>query len=134
MSIRLVVVCAAASLIGSAALAQGLPEVKVVATRVVSSTISAKTAGRTASGIPIKDISLSYSVSSEGLDLATSSGALAFEQRVKGAAEQACKEIGYQHPEATPGDAECARVAADQALAKVHELVAAAVKSTSAAK
>jgi len=134
MSIRLVVVSAAMALIGSAAVAQGVPEVKVVATRVISSAISATTAGRSASGIPIKDISLSFSVSSQGLDLSTSSGALAFEQRVKDAAEQACKEIGYQHPDATPSDAECARAAADQALAKVHELVAAAVKSTSAAK
>jgi len=134
MSIKLVAVSAAAALISGLAVAQGVPEVKVQATRVISSAITAKTVGRTSSGIPIKDITLSYGVTAEGLDLSTNTGAMAFEQRVKDAAEQACKDISKQYPDATPSDAACAKAAADQAMVRVHELVAAAEKTRVATK
>jgi UrcA family protein len=77
---------------------------------------------------------LSYGVSAEGLDLSTHTGAVAFEQRVKDAAEQACKDISRQYPNATPSDADCAKAAADQAMGRVHELIAAAEKTRIAAK
>jgi len=134
MSIKLVAVSAAAALISGLALAQGVPEVKVQATRVINTAISAKTVGRTSSGVPIKEITLSYGVSAEGLDLSTNTGATAFEQRVKDAAEQACKDISHQYPDATPGDAQCAKTAADAAMPRVHELVAAAEKTRLATK
>jgi len=134
MSVKLVAASAAAALIAGVALGQGIPEVKVQATRVISSAITAKTVGKTASGVPIKDVTLSYGVSSEGLDLSTKTGAAAFEQRVKDAAEQACKDIGRQYPDATPSDAECARAATDQAMVRVHELVASAEKIRTATK
>lgn len=134
MSIRLVAVSAAATLIAGVALAQGIPEVKVQATRVVSSAISAKTVGRSTSGVPIQDVTLSYGVSAAGLDLSTHTGAVAFEQRVKDAAEQACKEIGRQYPDSTPDEATCAKTASENAMAKVHELVTAAEKIRTATK
>jgi UrcA family protein len=134
MSIRLVASSAAAALIAGVAVAQGVPEVKVQATRVISSAITAKTVGQTSSGVPIKNITLSYGVSAEGLDLSTNTGAVAFEQRVKDAAEQACKDISRQYPSATPSDADCAKAAADQAMGRVHELIAAAEKTRIAAK
>lgn len=134
MSIRLVAASAAAALIAGVAVAQGVPEVKVEATRVVASAMTAKTAGRTSSSVPIKDITVSYGVSAEGLDLSTNTGATAFEQRVKDAAEQACKEISRQYPNTTPSDAACAKAAADQAMVRVHELIAAAEKTRVATK
>lgn len=134
MSIKLVAVSAAAALVAGVALGQGVPEVKVEATRVITSSLTAKTVGRTASGIPVQDITLSYGVTAQGLDLATHTGALAFEQRVKDAAEQACQEIGRQYPNATPSDAVCAKAAAEGAMAKVHEMVAAAEKIRTATK
>ncbi len=134
MSIRIVAVSAAAALIAGVAVAQSVPEVKVQATRVISSAINAKTVGRTSSGVPIKDITLSYGVTAEGLDLSTHTGAVAFEQRVKDAADQACKDIGRQYPDATPSDAACAKAAADQAMVRVHELIAAAEKTRVATK
>ena len=134
MSIKLVGVSAAAALVAGAALAQGLPEVKVEATRVVASPLSVKSLGKSASGVPVKDITLSYGVSSEGLDLSTHTGALAFEQRVKDAAEQACKEIGRQYPDATPGEAECAKSAANGAMVQLRAAVAAAEKIRTATK
>jgi UrcA family protein len=134
MSIKVVAATAAAALIAGAALAQGLPEVKVQATRVISSSMSAKTVGKTASGVPIQDVTLSYGVNAQGLDLSTHTGAKAFEQRVKDAAEQACKDIGRQYPDSTPGDADCAKAAADQAMVRVNELIAAAEKTRVATK
>jgi UrcA family protein len=134
MRTKLVAVSAAAALVCGVAAAQSLPEVKVEATRVIASPITAKAVGKTASGIPIKDITLSYGVTSEGLDLSTHTGALAFEQRVKDAAEQACQEIGRQYPDATPGDAECAKTAANAAMTQVHAAVAASEKIRTATK
>jgi len=134
MSIKVVAVSAAAALIAGVAVAQGVPEVKVQATRVIASGMTAKTVGRTSSGVPIKDITLSYGVTSEGLDLSTNTGATAFEQRVKDAADQACKDISRQYPDATPSDAVCAKAATDQAMVRVHELVTAAEKTRVATK
>lgn len=134
MTIKLVAVSAAAALVAGVALGQGVPEVKVEATRVIASGITAKTVGRTSSGVPIKDVTLSYGVSAEGLDLSTHTGAQAFEQRVKDAAEQACQDIGRQYPDATPSEAACAKAAADQAMVRVHELIASAEKIRTATK
>jgi UrcA family protein len=134
MSIKVVAASAAAALIAGAALAQGVPEVKVQATRIISSAMSAKTVGKTSSGVPIQDVTLSYGVNAQGLDLSTNTGAKAFEQRVKDAAEQACKDIGRQYPDSTPSDADCAKAAADQAMVRVNELIAAAEKTRLATK
>jgi len=68
-------------------------------------------------------------VSTAGLDLTTSAGAAGLESRVKDAAAAACKEIGNKHPNASPSDAECARKATEEAMVKVHQLVAAAQKA-----
>jgi UrcA family protein len=134
MSIKVVAASAAAALIAGAALAQGVPEVKVQATRIISSAMSAKTVGKTSSGVPIQDVTLSYGVNAQGLDLSTNTGAKAFEQRVKDAAEQACKDIARQYPDSTPNDADCAKAAADQAMVRVNELIAAAEKTRLATK
>jgi len=42
----------------------------------------------------------------------------------------ACKEISRQYPDSTPSDDICAKAAADKAMVKVHELVAAAGKAS----
>lgn len=118
------VVCASISGIG---VAQSLDEVTVQGTRILST----KTAGRTASGVPIIDVSLSYGVSTAGLDLASHSGAMELEKRVRDAAMGACKEIGKQYPDATPSDADCAKAATDKAMVKVHALETAAAKKSS---
>ena len=114
-----------ASVLAGDSIAQQVEEVVVQATRIPTT----KTVGRSVTGVPIVEISLSYGVSYSGLDLASSAGASEIEKRVTRAAKSACKEIGHQFPGATPSDAECARVAADKAMVKVHELVSAAQKS-----
>ncbi|MGO9424026.1 MAG: UrcA family protein [Steroidobacteraceae bacterium] len=119
-----VLAAAAFALIGPIAAAQNVEEVTVQGTRVMTT----EAAGRTSTGIPLVDVSLSYGVSVADLDLASQYGPIALEKRVRDAALAACKEIGRQYPHSTPSDEDCAKAAADKAMVKVHELVAEARK------
>jgi UrcA family protein len=124
-----VVICAlsgalAAALIGGAAVAQQAEDVTVQATRIPN----IKTVGHTMSGIPIKEMSLSYRISTAGLDLASHAGAMGLEKRVQDAAMEVCRELGKKYPDSTPNDADCAKEAADKAMVQVHELEAASAK------
>jgi len=105
----------------SAVVAQDMGEVNVQASRVVKKVI-----GTTSSGVPIEDISLSYGVSTGGLDLSTAAGAAELQKRVGNAATAACKELGRQYPNSSTSDAECVKKAIDKAMIRVNELVAAA--------
>src|SRR5215469_1703819 len=105
-------------------IAEDMGEVTVQASRVVKKII-----GTTPSGVPIEDISLSYGVSTSGLDLSTSAGAAEMQKRVGNAATAACKELGRQYPNSSTSDAECVKKATDKAMAKVNELIASAKKS-----
>jgi UrcA family protein len=79
-------------------------------------------------GVPIKNVSLSYGVSTAELDLSTQSGRQELQQRVSNAAKAACKELGRQFPEATPSDLDCVKAATNKAMVQVQQLVAAATK------
>jgi UrcA family protein len=115
----------AGAAVSAVVVAQDLPEVSVQASRAIST----KTVGTTASGVPIQDVSLSYGVSTKGLDLSSYAGAMELKKRVTDAATAACKEISRQYPASTTTeDAECARAATDKAMVKVNELIAAAAK------
>jgi UrcA family protein len=111
----------AAAFTGNILLAQQVPEVTVQASRVVE-----KQVGRTSTGLPIVDVSLSYGVSYAGLDLVTNAGVMELEKRVKDTAMKACKELSRQYPISDQTDQECAKAATDKAMVKVHELAAAA--------
>jgi UrcA family protein len=110
--------------VNAVVIAQEMGEVIVQAQRVVKKTI-----GHTASGVPIEDISLSYGVSTKGLDLNSSAGAAELQKRVTTAAQAACKELARQYPSSTTTDAECVKTATDKAMVKVNEMIAAAKKS-----
>ncbi|HVN43891.1 MAG TPA: UrcA family protein [Steroidobacteraceae bacterium] len=112
-----------ASAVVGGAFAQAVPEVTVTTSKIVE-----KSAGRTSTGIPIVDVSLSYGVSAAGLDLASASGAREFEKRVSDAATEACKDLGKRYPNATPTDAACAKAATDKAMVRVREMESAAAK------
>ncbi len=120
---RMLIASAVLSIIAGGALAQTTPEVTVTSTRAVE-----KTVGRSASGIPIVDVSLSYGVSAKGLDLTSSNGRAEFEKRVSDAAMEACQELGKRYPGSTPTDAQCAKAATDKAMAQVHKVEDAATK------
>jgi UrcA family protein len=114
----------AMSIVAGGALAQTTtPEVTVTSTKVME-----KTVGRTTSGIPIVDVSLSYGVSPKGLDLTSSAGRAAFEKRVSDAAMEACQELGKRYPVSSTSDAQCAKAATDKAMAQVHQIEDAATK------
>jgi len=113
------------TLAGSWALAQNVQEVTVQATRAVNT----KIVGHSSAGVPITALSLSYGVSLAGLNLATNSGAVEAQQRINDAALAACKELGRQYPDASPGDMECAKAAASKSMSALHELVVAAEKA-----
>jgi len=114
----------AVTAVSAFAVADDLPSVTVQASRIVNS----KTVGKTASGIPIVDISMSYGVSTAGLDLVSHAGVMELQKRVNDAASAACKELGRQYPDSTPNDDACTKAAVDKAMVKVNELVAAAAK------
>jgi UrcA family protein len=112
-----------ASALGGNVLAQTTQEVVVTTSKIVE-----KSAGRTSSGVPIKDVSLAYGVSPAGLDLSSASGAREFEKRVSDVALEACQELGKRYPDATPTDAQCAKAATDKAMAQVRKMEDAAAK------
>ena len=120
---RLTVAAAVTSaLISGVVVAQTMEEITVQGTRVLQE----KDAGRTSTGISIRDVSLSYGVSIADLNLASQYGPIAAEKRVHDAAKAACEEIGRKYPLSTPSDEVCTKTATDKAMVKVHELVAAA--------
>ena len=82
----------------------------------------------------IMEISLSYFVSTAGLDLATDAGAQALEQRMRGAADAVCKEIGHQYTRLWPNDQKCAEAAMDQAKPKARELIRSAQEKAASKK
>jgi UrcA family protein len=122
-----IIAIASCALIGLAA-AQSMDEITVRATRNMGVKSDTQTPP---GGAQVKDISLSYVVTSAGLNLALHSDVLELQKRVKDAALTACKEIGHQYPNSMPSDAECAKAASDKAMTKVNTIVAAANKKSS---
>jgi len=116
---------AASMSIGRIAVAQEMPEVVVSGTRAI-----VKTPAADSHGFPIVDMSVSIGVSYAGLDLASAAGAAELGKKVNDAAKQACKEIGNQRPyrQFRTSESECAKAAADEAMVKVHALLAEAGK------
>ncbi|HEV8017975.1 MAG TPA: UrcA family protein [Steroidobacteraceae bacterium] len=121
--IRVAIGLFAVTSVGTVVVADDMGEVTVQASRVVS-----KVVGRTASGVPIEDVSLSYGVSAKDLDLSTHAGAMELQKRVADAANSACKELSRQYPGSSPSDADCAKASTAKAMVRVNELIAAAAK------
>ena len=103
-----------------------LPEISVQASRVTTTTVGQTTTGTP--GVPIQRVSLSYGVSTAGLDLSSQSGKQELKERVSRAAVAACNELGRQFPSATPSDLDCVKVATSKAMAQVQQVEAAATK------
>ncbi len=114
---------AAVTIGGASAYGQEVEGVIVTGSRMVKENI-----GRSPSGVPISEISLSYKVSYADLDLGSTEGKVALEKRINDAARAACKEISRLHPGAKPDDAGCTKAAVDEAMIRVREAIAAAGK------
>lgn len=115
----------AAVLISSSAFAQDIGEVTVKAKRVITATVT----GRSATGVPITSYSVSYGVKTADLDLTNPKGSDELMQRINDAALAACKDIGRQYPNAQPSDDECAKAAAKPAIAQAHTMIRAVSKA-----
>lgn len=126
--LRVAVGAVASALVAGMAVAQSenMGEITVEGTRSVTT----KLVGKTSSGIPIKDVSLSYGVLLKGLDLASHAGFVEAERRVKEVAEAACKELVTRYPSGTPSEAACAKAAADKAMVVVNGWAALAGKAS----
>jgi UrcA family protein len=112
-----VAILATGALTGAAIAAEQLKEVTVQAARMVETA-----AGRTQSGIPIVNASVSYGVSYADLDLSLPSGVKTLEKRINDTALKACEQLRNLYPvtaNPAPSDAECAKTAAAKALATV---------------
>jgi UrcA family protein len=118
-AIRLSATAVLSALACGLACAQGVEQVNVQTQRSVTRNV----VGRTSSGLPVADITVSYAVITRGLDLRSSAGAAELATRIRDAARGACQDIARQYPSAAPSDAECAKVAADQAMVRAHQLV-----------
>ena len=93
---------------------------------VTGSRFVASPAGITYSGLPLKDVSLSYGVTLADLDLGSTAGLAALDKRVVAAARAACAELGRLYPVSNPDTAACTRETAEKSIAQVHRMLATA--------
>jgi UrcA family protein len=110
----------AGALLSGGALAQEAEGVTVQASRVDVTEL-----GRTSSGVPVLSLSVTHQVSLADLDLGTTGAMAEVESRVREAAWHGCREIDMAHQSAQPSDWQCARLATEDAMARIRELVAA---------
>ncbi len=116
--------CACAAVAG-VAMAQDSEEVTVSALRLTHTRVTVTPE----SGTLVKDVTLSYGVNVDGLDLRTKAGAAELQRQVNDAAAAVCREVGRQFPDSTPDDQDCTRLASNRAMVKANALIAAAQKA-----
>ena len=98
-------------------LAQQVPEVVVEAPHA-STTVNCSTA-----------LSIVYRVSYADLNLATHSGAVELEKRIKDSATKACAQLQKLYPLSRDTDPPCVETAAKNALAQANKAIAAAERA-----
>jgi len=108
--------------LGDMAVAQNQEEITVVAPREVER----KTVGRAYSGAPIEEISVSYEVAYDDLDLKKPADVDTLRTRIAGVAREACKDV-YQLPpySGVRSQQECVRKTIKSASKQIDDAVAA---------
>jgi UrcA family protein len=116
---------AAGFAIASGTVAAQTPEIVVEAPRVQHTDQGAP------GGAQVDIISVTHRVSYKDLDIATTAGARALEQRVKDAASAACKEIDKLYPMQASASSypSCEKAAVDKAMVQERAAIAAAEKA-----
>ena len=107
-----------ALVLGGASLAQQIPEVVVEAPHVEKTT----QAGPMGQRLPA--VSIVYRVNYSDLNIATHSGAVELEKRIKDTATKACGQLAKLYPESTEGETSCVQGAVKNAMAGVNKAVA----------
>jgi UrcA family protein len=111
------------TLAGSVATAQELKEVTIQSTRETKIIV-----GRSYSGAPIEEMTLTRRVRFNDLDLATAAGGAELEKRVKDAARALCEELDKRNPQSERTALPCAKAATEQAMVQVQAAIVAAKK------
>jgi UrcA family protein len=114
--IRSTVLAAGLTIAASAALAQSMEVVTVEAAR-------ATTVGQTMHGVPIDEITIRSRVSYADLDLATASGALELENRIRATAESSCKKLDVKFPAEGSSEAACIKNAVEAAMQEARKVI-----------
>jgi len=109
--------------VGGPSLAQQTPEVIVEAPHVEKTTQTGPMGQR----IPAR--SIVYKVSYADLNLATHSGAVELEKRIKDSATKACQQLAKLYPESTEGATPCVEGAVKSGMAQANKAIAAAEKA-----
>lgn len=102
------------------ALAQQKSEVDVVAPHVEKTTQSG------AMGMKVPAMAIEYKVSYSDLNLATHSGAVELERRIKDTATKACGQLAKLYPETTEGNPPCVDGAVKSAMVQANKAISAA--------
>jgi UrcA family protein len=79
-----------------------------------------RTLGKTSSGIPIEQVSMSARVAYRDLDLKKPQGAAELDKRVRSAAASMCKKLEADYPVGTPDAVTCAKEAVKNAEPQVQ--------------
>jgi UrcA family protein len=107
-------------LVGATSLAQSTTEVIVEAPRVERSTQTVTP------GKPREKLSIVYKVESSDLNLATHSGAVELQNRIKDSAKEACQELATLFPNTIEGETPCVQGAVKNAMVQANKMIAAA--------
>ena len=114
--------------VSGSAVAQQMSEVVVEAPHME------KTTQPGALGLKMPAMAISYRVGYSDLNLATHSGAVELEKRVKESATKACEQLTKLYPETTEGNPPCVQGAIKNAMAQANKAIAAAEKAAAANK
>jgi UrcA family protein len=79
-------------------------------------------------GMQMPAMAISYKVSYSDLNLATHTGAVELEKRIKASAAQACDQLVKLYPETVQGNPPCVAGAVKMAMTQAQKLIAAAEK------
>jgi UrcA family protein len=79
-----------------------------------------RTLGKTSSGIPIEQVSMSATVAFKDLDLKKPQGAAELDKRVRSTAASMCKKLEADYPVGTPDAVTCAKQAVKNAEPQVQ--------------
>lgn len=125
-TLNAVLVTIGALLVGGPSLAQqSTSEVTVEVPRVEKTTQTGPM------GRPQPAFSIIYRVSYSDLNIATNSGAVELQKRIKDSATQACQQLVKLYPDSTEGETPCVQGAVKSAMEQAKKAIAAAEKARS---
>jgi UrcA family protein len=124
-TLNAVLVAIGALLVGGPSLAQQTSEVTVEAPHVEKTTQTGPMGQRQPA------LSIVYRVSYSDLNIATNSGAVELQKRIKDSATKACQQLVKLYPDSTEGETPCIQGAVKSAMDQANKAIATAEKAKS---